>query len=122
MAAQLFKIDAVVADGIALGIEDGSATLEGAAGWEHTPVMAAQGDDATSRKRIPRTLKCKLLFTSAYDPEQLANMSSIQITVRDSQAGRRGVAPVCTFAKLGALGAGGSVDIEFNLLSPIQWL
>ena len=122
MAGQLFKIDTIVADGVALPIEDGGCTIEGAAGWEHTAVLASIGDDATSRKRVPRVLNAKLLFTNDYDPEQLANMKDIQITVRDSQAARRGVAPVCTFAKLGALGGGGPVDVSFNLLAPIQWL
>lgn len=122
MAGQLFKIDTIVADGIALPIEDGGCTIEGAAGWEHTAVLASIGDDATSRKRIPRMLNAKVLFTNAYTPEQFSAMKDIQITVRDTQASKRGVAPACTFAKLGALGGGGPVDITFNLLSPIQWL
>ena len=122
MAGELFKIDTIVADGVALAFEDGSASLEGAVGWEATAVLAGSGDDAVSRKRVPRMLKAKLLFKEAVDPAAFGQQKDIQISMRDSQSGRRAVAPHCAFASLGAVGAGSSVDVSYVLLSPLQWL
>ena len=118
---QLFKIDTIVVDGIALPFEDGSGSLEGAAGWENTVVHSASGDDFTSRKRIPRMFKTKLLFGNAMDPAAFAKMKNVQIAARDSQSGRRCVMTRCVFSSMGSLGGGGPVDITFSVLSAPQW-
>lgn len=122
MAGELFKIDTVVVDGVALSFEDGSATLEGAAGFENTAVLASSGDDAVARKRVPRQLSVKLLFKDAIDPASFAQQKDVQISMRDTQSGRRAVAPHCAFGSLGAVGAGTSVDVRYIMLSPLQWL
>lgn len=119
---QLLKFDTIVADGVAIAFEDSSATLEGAAGWENTVVPSASGDDFTSRKRTPRMLRAKIQFGNTQDPAAWAAMKDIQITARDSQSGRRCLMTKCTFGSLGAVGAGGSVDITFGVLSAPQWL
>lgn len=119
---QLLQIDTIVADGIAMPFESGSGSIEGAAGSENTVVPSASGDDFTSRKRVPRMLKLKLQFGNTADPAALAAMKDIQITARDTQSGRRCLMPRCTFASMGAIGGGGSVDITFAVLAAPQWL
>lgn len=122
MAGELFKIDTVVVDGVALAFEDGTATLDGAAGWENTAVLASQGDDGVARKRVPRVLRAKLMFKDAVDPDSFVAQKDVQIALRDTQSGRRAMAPHCSFGSLGGLGAGTSVDVTYILLSPLQWL
>lgn len=118
---QLFHIDYIVVNGQSLAIEDGSATLEGAAGWENEVVPSSSGDDYTKRKRVARQLHTKLQFGPAVNPDDLAKIEGAQIAMRDSVTGRKVVAPNCNFAKLGALGSG-SADITFNLLASLQWM
>ncbi len=117
----LFKIDALVADGVAMPIADGSGSIVGAAGFENEVVPSASGDDYNRRRRIPRQLRASIQFGPTVNPEALANMIDIQITARDTSSGRRALMTRCTFASLGEIG-GGPVDIVFNVLSPIQWL
>lgn len=120
--SQLLKFDVIMADGTAVPFEDGSATLEGAAGWENTIVPSGSGDDFTSRKRVPRRLIAKIQFGNTQDPKRWAAMKEIQITARDTQSGRRCLMTKCSFGSMGAVGAGGSVDITFGVLSEPQWL
>lgn len=119
--SQLFHIDTIVVAGKALAFEDSTGTLTGAARFENTVVTSASGDDFTSRKRVPTTLRCKIQFGNTINPADFAKMSQEQISARDSVSGRRALMPKCSFASMGEIG-GGSVDITFNVLAPIQWL
>ena len=118
----LFKIDALVVDGTPVPIEEGGCTISGAARFEADVVPSASGDDFERRKRVPTTLDAKIQFGPAFDVASFTALSQIQITARDTQSGRRALMPKCSFAKLGSLGGGGSVDISFNVLAPIQWI
>lgn len=117
----LLHIDTIVADGVALEIEDASATISGAMGYTNATVMAASGNDAQKRQRVARLLKCNLLFTGGVSVAQLEAMQNIQITARDSKSGRRALMPVCSIAEVGDIGSG-PVAVTFNVLQPIQWL
>lgn len=121
MAGELFKIDTVVADGVSIPIEDGSGSLVGAAGFENEIVPSASGDDFTRRRRVPRQLRCRIQFGPTVNPDAFAAMKDIQITVRDQASGRRALAPRCSFASMGEIGAG-PVDVAWNLLAALQWL
>lgn len=117
----LFHIDTIVVDGKPIAFEDGTGMLSGAARYENTVVPSASGADYASRKRVPTLFKMKIQFSNTVDVPQLAGTSGVQITGRDSQSGRRALMPNCIFGTMGDLG-GGSVDVTFNVLSPIQWL
>lgn len=118
---QLFKIDAVVADGVAIPIADDSATISGAARFENEVAPSASGDDFNKRRRIPTTITFKLQFGATANPDAFAAMKNIQITARDQASGRRALMPNCTFGRMGDIG-GGAVDVTFNVLAAIQWL
>lgn len=118
---QLVHIDVIIVDGQAIAFEDSSGTISGAAGFENDVKMSASGDDFSSRKRVPRGLKAKLQFGPTTDPATFAKMSGVAIAMRDSFTGRKCLAPKCNFKSMGEIG-GGTVDIEFNLLSELQWL
>lgn len=119
--SSLFRIETIVVDGKPIAFEDGSATLSGAARFENELVPSASGNDFSKRKRVGTMLKVKLQFNNAVDPAVLAATAGVQITARDSQSGRRALMNNCMFGSLGELGVG-SVDITYNVLSPIQWL
>ncbi len=119
--SQLFHIDTIVVAGQAIAFEDSTATLEGAARFEHAAVVSASGDDYVSRKRVPTTLHCKLQFGNAVNPDDLRKVANAQISARDSVAGRRALLPKCTFASMGTIGSG-TVDVSFLVLAPIQWI
>lgn len=119
--SMLFRVDQIVVDGKPVAFEDGSAMLSGAAGYENEIVVSASGPDFARRKRVPRVLKLNLQFSNATDPAQLAKAQGVQITLRDSQAGRRCIANNCQFGSMGDIG-GGTVPITYNVLSPLQWL
>lgn len=118
----LFKIDALIIDGAAVAFEDGSGEISGAASWEFTVVPSASGDDFQSRKRVPRTLKAKMQFGPDVDLDKLTKMTDGQITGRDTVSGRRALMPRCSFGSMGSVGAGGAVDMTFNILAAVQWL
>lgn len=117
----LFHIDTLIIDGAPVAFEDGSGMINGAAGFENETVVSASGDDFQKRKRIARTFDCKIQFGPAVDPAKFSALSEIQITARDAQSKRRALMPKCSFASMGGIG-GGTVDIKFNVLAPIQWL
>jgi hypothetical protein len=117
----LFKIEQIVVDGAALAFEDGSGTLTGAARYSNKVVASASGDDYQRRERVPTTLKVKLQFDGSQVPSDFAKMNNVQITARDQNSGRRALMPKCGFGEMGDVG-GGSVDVTFNVLAPIQWL
>jgi hypothetical protein len=119
--AKLFQIDTIIVGGIALDFEDSSGEVDGGAGYEYEVVPAASGDDSEKRKRVARTLNAKLNFGPTTNPDDFVKMRGVQIAMRDSATGRKAVAPNCGFAKMGKIGAG-TVDVTFNLLSPLQWL
>lgn len=117
----LFTIDTIVVDGKPIAFEAQSAMLSGAARYNNDVVPSASGDDAAKRVRVPTLLKVRLQFTNTVDPAQLAGISGVQITARDTQSGRRALMQNCMFGSLGDIG-GGAVDVTFNILAPIQWL
>lgn len=117
----LFRADQITVDGKPVAIEDGSAMLEGASRFENEVVASGTGDDYLKRKRVPTTFKFKLQFGSKINPEDYAQMVGVQITARDSQTQRRALMNNCAFAKMGEIG-GGTVEVTFNVLSPVQWL
>ena len=119
--ALLFHIDTIVVGGQAVAFEDGSAMLSGAHRFQHDPVVSASGNDFTKRSRVPTVLKLRVQFNNAVDPAALAGVSGVQITVRDTQSGRRALMQNCSFGSMGELG-GGAVDLTYNVLSPVQWL
>lgn len=117
----LFHVDVIVVDGKPLAFEDGTGTLAGAARFSNEVVPSASGDDFDKRKRVPTTFKCKLQFGANVVPADFSKMRGVQITARDSQAGRRVLMNKCSFGELGEIG-GGSVDITWNVLSAPQWI
>jgi hypothetical protein len=117
----LFKVDSLLVDGVALAIEDGSATLEGAARYTSEAVVSASGQDYVKRKRVPTMINARIQFGPKVNPEDLAKICGATITLRDLHAPRKAVASKCAFASMGRIGDG-AVDISFNVLEPIQWL
>lgn len=117
----LFHIDQLVVDGDPMPFEDGTATITGAARWENTAVPSASGDDFQSRKRVATQVKFKLQFGPQEHPMDFADLIDSQIACRDKVSGRRALMPRCGFASMGEIG-GGSVEVTFNVLAPIQWL
>lgn len=117
----LFHIDVIVIDGAPVAFEDGSGMLSGAARFENETVPSASGDDFQKRKRVPTLFKAKVQWGPTANPAQFSTLSEVQITARDQQSGRRALMPKCSFGNLGEIG-GGSVDVTFNVLAPIQWL
>jgi hypothetical protein len=117
----LFKVDSLTVDGVALAIEDGSATIEGVARYTNETVVSASGADFTKRKRVPTMINARIQFGPKVNPDDLAKICGAQIVLRDQHAPRRAVANKCSFASMGRVGDG-AVDISFNVLEPIQWL
>ncbi|WP_431511660.1 hypothetical protein [Variovorax sp. DAIF25] len=117
----LFHIDELVIDGAPIAIEDSTAQITGAARSENTVVPSSQGDDYTSRKRVPTTVTFKLQFGANESVEDFSFVSDSQVVCRDKVNGKRALMPRCSFASLGVIGAG-SVDVTLNVLAPIQWI
>ena len=116
-----FKIDTIIIAGNAVAFEDSSGMVEGATGFENETVLAASGDDSTLRKRVARVLKAKLSTRKGFDPQSLSDVADIQIAMRDQFTNRKCVVNVCTFKSLGEVG-NGACEVQFNLLSELQWL
>ncbi len=119
----LFHVDVLTAAGKAVGIEDGSATIQGALGFANTTVPNSNPNaaDGQRRSRVPRSIAAKILFKPGVNVADFAKMKKIQITLRDLQSGRRCMANNCSIATMGDIGSG-TVDIVFNVLEPFQWL
>ncbi|WP_198089084.1 hypothetical protein [Variovorax sp. E3] len=118
----LYHIDTITVAGAPLDFEDGTGSITGAARYENEVVPSGpKGRDYTKRKRVPTTFKCKLQFGPKTDPQSYTEIAGAQIAARDSKTGRRALMNNCSFASMGEIGTG-SVDITFNVLSPIQWL
>ncbi|CAN2529499.1 MULTISPECIES: hypothetical protein [pseudomallei group] len=114
-------MDSFTVDGEEWAIEDGSATIEGAAGFEREAALAANGPDYTTRKRVPRVIKAKLLFTGSRDPASISAICEAQIVMTNLHTGRRCRAGKCTFKSMGEIG-NGPADVEFIALTALQWL
>jgi len=119
--SELYKIDSIRIDGIDIPFEDGSATIEGAAGFQSEVVASASGPDFTRRTRVARIIRCKLQFGPATTPEQFSGVCGAQIVLTNLHTGRRVRAGKCNFGSMGDIGSG-SVDLTFNCLTPLQWL
>ena len=92
---QLFQVDDIIVDGVAIAFESGTAELEGIAGYEHEVVPSATGDDFTKYKRVGRTLKAKIQFGPTTTPEMFAEL-------RMDLAERKGVAQHTEVVRLDA--------------------
>lgn len=119
--SEIYRVDTLTVDGDVIPIEDGSATLEGAAGFETEAVLAASGDDATTRKRVARVIKAKILFTVGVTPDKYSGVCNAQLVMTNLHTGQRVRAGKCRFKSMGEIG-NGAVDIEFNALQAYQWL
>ena len=119
--SELFRVDSFTVDGEEWAIEDGSATIEGAAGFEREGALAANGPDFSTRKRVPRIIKAKLLFTGSKNPDDISAVCGAQIVMTNLHTGRRVRAGKCSFMSMGEVGTG-AVDIQFQCLVPFQWL
>jgi hypothetical protein len=119
----LFHVDVLTADGKAIGIEDGSATIQGALGFANTTVPNSNpsAPDGQRRARVPRAISAKIMFKPGVQVSDFARMKKVQITLRDIQSGRRVMANNCSIATMGEIGSG-TVDVVFNVLEPYQWL
>ncbi|HEX7866537.1 MAG TPA: hypothetical protein VF555_16395 [Variovorax sp.] len=118
----LFRIDTITIAGVAVAFEDGTGTISGAARFENeAKPSGGNGTDFTSRKRVPTAFQCKLQFGPNTDPLSYASIRGAQIAARDMVSGRRALMNNCSFASMGTIGEG-SVELKFNVLSPIQWL
>ncbi|MFP5474673.1 MAG: hypothetical protein ACLGJD_13590 [Gammaproteobacteria bacterium] len=119
---QLFHPDEIAIAGAPIAFEDASAMITGAARFENTVVPSGgNADDFASRRRVPTTVQFKLQFGPNEHPMDYASIVDAPITFRDRVSGRRAFMPRCGFGSLGQIG-GGTVDVTFNVLSPIQWL
>lgn len=118
---QLFKIDTLLVDGVALPFEDGSAEIEGAAGFTNDVKVSASGDDYVLRKRVPRYMMAKLQYNGSTNVASYSGLTGVQIAMRDTFSGRKALANNCTFVEIGKIGAG-TVDVKFAVLTDIQWL
>ncbi|AJY64537.1 hypothetical protein [Burkholderia glumae] len=119
--SEIFRVDSLTVDGEEWAIEDGSATVEGAAGFEREATLATNGQDYTTRKRVARVIKTKLLFTGSLEPESISSIREAQIVMTNLRTGRRCRAGKCTFKSMGEVG-NGPVSIEFIALTALQWL
>ncbi|VVD68286.1 MULTISPECIES: hypothetical protein [Pandoraea] len=119
--SELFRVDSFTVDGEEWAIEDGSATIEGAAGFEREAALAANGPDFTTRKRVARVIKAKLLFTGSRNPDTISQICEAQIVMTNLHTGRRVRAGKCSFMSMGEVGTG-AVDIQFAVLTALQWL
>lgn len=118
---QLFQVDTIVVNGVALAFEHSTAELDGAGRYDNEVVPSASGDDFAKYKRVPTTLKCKVQFAANSTPDDFASISEAQISLRQEKTGKRCLLPKCSFGKMGAIGQG-SVEVTFNVLSAPQWL
>jgi hypothetical protein len=116
-----FKVDSLKVGGVGWAIEDGSATIEGAARVTTSVVPSSDGPDFTKRSRVPTSINARIQFGPGIVPSDLAGMSGIQIVLQDKAAPRRCVANNCVFASMGRIGDG-PVDVSFHVLEPLQWL
>jgi hypothetical protein len=119
----LFHVDVMTVVGTPIGVEDGSATIQGALGWANStvPNSNANGADGQKRARVPRSIAARILFKPSVNVNEIASWKKVQITLRDLQSGRRVMANNCSIATLGEIGTG-PVDIVFNVLEPFQWM
>lgn len=116
-----YRVDTMTLDGEGLNLEDGTATIDGAAGFERDPVLAAYGDDSTTRKRVARTIKTKLFTETGFDPQNFSKVRNAQIVMTNLQTGQRVRAGKCAFQSLGTIGEG-TVEVTFVVLSNLQFL
>ena len=116
------EIDEVYINGILENIEEGSASIENASGWENEGVASASGDHGTRRKRVVPVLKYKRLTDASFNPTAYGSLDLAEIAVRDKRTQRRGRISRATFGSYGELGGKDNPEIKWILNSPVQWL
>jgi hypothetical protein len=119
----LFHVDVLTVGGKPIGIEDGTATIQGALGFANTtvPNSNANSADGQRRARVPRSITAKIMFKPGVNVSDFAGMKKVRIALMALQSRRRVMAPNCSIATMGDVGSG-TVDIVFNVLEPFQWL
>lgn len=117
----LFKVDSITANGQAWAFVDGTARINGAAGYTSNVVPSGTGSDFEMHQRVPRTIELELQFGRNVDPAELAKLQGARLVLKDSRGPRRCIATNCSFGSLGAIG-GGQVQMTVNVLDPYQWV
>jgi hypothetical protein len=117
----LFKVDSITINGVGLAFEDGSARINGVAGYTSSVVASGSGPDFQSHQRVPRTIELNMQFGRAVNPDDLAKIDGARVVLKDTRAPRRCLATNCSFGSMGPVG-GGTVQLTLNVLDPFQWL
>lgn len=118
---EIYKVDSMTVNGEELRIEDGTATVTGAAGFETDAALAATGDDAVIRKRVERVIKANLLFTEDVTPEKFTSIRNAQVVLTNTSTGQRSRYGNCSFKSLGEIGSK-TVELSLTALRQPQWL
>ena len=117
----MFKVTSMTQGGKALRIVDGSATVDGAAGWKSDVSLAASGPDAEVFSRVPRTINAEIQFTEDVTVDDIRTIRKARIVLTDINGPRKMICPSCSFASMGTLGRG-PVPVVFNILEEPIWL
>jgi hypothetical protein len=117
----LFKVDSITVDGVGMAIEDGSATVEGIAGFTTESVPSASGDDGVRRRRVPRVINARIQFKPGVSVDSIKGINNAQIVLKDTFGPRRLVCNKCCYGSMGTVGDG-PVAVTFNVLAEPQWL
>lgn len=117
----LFKVDSITIGGIPLAFVDGTARINGVAGYTSAVVPSGTGPDKEMHQRVPRTIEFDLQFDRSVNPAELAKINGARVVLKDSRGPRRCLAPNCSFGSLGPVG-GGQAQFTLNVLEEYQWL
>jgi len=120
-ASTMYKVTSVTSNGKALRIVDGSATMDGAAGWKSDVSLSATGPDAEVFSRVPRVLNMEIQFTPDVTVDQIRNIRNARVVLEDKNSPRRQICPNCSFASMGTLGRG-PVPLVLNVLEEPIWM
>lgn len=120
-ASTLFKVTNLTNNGAAMRIVDGSATMDGAAGWKSDVSLSANGADGEVFSRVPRLLNTEIQFMPDVTVEQIRNIRNARLVLEDKYSPRRVICPNCSFASMGTLGRG-PVPVSFNILEEPIWM
>lgn len=109
----IYKVDTLTVNGVAIEIEDSSATVSGLAGFENEAVVAAgNGKDGIKRKKVPCIIKAKSLLKRLSQVTDLSTTCQATIVLKDGHTQQRIQFSSAAFGKMGDVG-NGSADIEF---------
>lgn len=117
----LFKVDSITVDGQAIAFVDGTARINGVAGYTSNVVPSGNGPDKEMHQRVARTIELELQFDRTVNPADLQKINGARVVLKDSRGPRRCLAPNCSFGSMGPVG-GGQVQFTLNVLEEFQWL